>query len=511
MLKCEFHMKTNACTNWQNYFGDLHNHCAIGYGHGTIQDSLHNARLQLDFACVTAHAWWPDIPAGDTRLEHVVAYHKKGFQCAADEWENLRAAVQARNAPGEFITFLGFEWHSLFDGDHHIVFQDSRGEIIRAATVAEMRAVLRRYAQQDVKAILIPHHIGYKQGYRGINWETFDPEFSPVVEIISMHGASESDDAPYPYLHTMGPRDWKSTLQAGLAQGNIVGVVGSTDHHSAHPGSYGHGRLGVWANALTREAIWDALVARRTYALTGDCIRLEFSLNGAPMGSVIPAMREREIHITITGGDAMDYIELLHNNQGLRRWNPTDWQSTDAMPVKVHFEVGWAERNQIVDWDNTLEIEGGELISVEPRFRGHEVVAPQANEEERYVFSSWEKIGDARVHFTTRTWGNPTTTTASTQGLCLEIAGNANTTIHATLNGKRDKAKLGDLLKGSQAGYLGGFLTPGYYFHRAAPRSQYHADLKFAHLVDSTTRDWYYVRVRQNNNQYAWSSPIWIG
>lgn len=504
-------MNIPAYTNLQSYYGDLHNHCAIGYGHGTIQDSFRNARLQLDFACVTAHSWWPDIPVNDARLERVVAYHQKGFQCAADEWEHLRVAVQAHNVPGTFVTFLGFEWHSMFDGDHHVVFEDSHGEIIRAANIAEMHTALRQYAQQNAKAILIPHHIGYKQGYRGINWKTFDPEFSPVVEIMSMHGASESDDAPYPYLHTMGPRDWKSTWQTGLAQGHLVGVVGSTDHHSAHPGSYGHGRLGVWAKTLTREAIWEALVARRTWALTGDRIRLEFSINGTPMGAVIPATREREIEISLTGGDEIDSIELLHNNQVIQRWDPSDWQSADTTPVKVYFEMGWAERNQIVDWDGILEIAGGELIDVEPRFRGHEIVAPQANEEERYVFSNWEKFNDRSVRFTTRTWGNPTTTTASTQGFCLEIAGDASTTIRATLNGKHDEAKLGDLLKGSRAGYLGGFLTPSYAFHRAAPHNKYHADLRLAHQADSTTRDWYYVRVRQKNNQCAWSSPIWIG
>jgi hypothetical protein len=50
----------------------------------------------------------------------------------------------------------------------------------------------------------------------------------------------------------MGPRDGRSTAQYGLAQGNVFGLIGSTDHHSAYPGSYGHGRLGVWATELTR-------------------------------------------------------------------------------------------------------------------------------------------------------------------------------------------------------------------------------------------------------------------
>src|SRR5690606_14052229 len=118
----------------------------------------------------------------------------------------------------------------------------AEGDIIRAAGIEDLRRELRRYRDRGIETFLLPHHIGYRQGYRGINWATYTPEFSPVVEIMSMHGASESADAPYPYLHTMGPRNWQSTWQYGLAQGNVVGVMGSTDHHSGHPGSYGHGR-----------------------------------------------------------------------------------------------------------------------------------------------------------------------------------------------------------------------------------------------------------------------------
>ena len=506
-------MLTNVFEGLRNYFGDLHNHCAIGYGHGSIEDAYQNARLQLDFACVTAHSYWPDMPDEGERLASVVAYHQKGFQRAAEEWEHLRAAAERNNEAGRFVSFLGFEWHSMLYGDHHVLFKGQQGEIIRAADLAEMRRELRSCARRGCDGILLPHHIGYKQGYRGINWETFYPEFSPVVEIISMHGASESDEAPYPYLHTMGPRDWRSTLQYGLAQGKIVGVVGSTDHHSAHPGSYGHGRLGLWARELTRDGIWEAIQSRCTYALTGDRIELEFSINGAPMGSVLPANSNREIELAITGGDELDYVELVHNNRLVQRWNATDLANTtsgEEQPIKICFEVGWGVRNANVDWQASLQVIDGELLSVEPRFRGHEVVAPQSKEEEKYVFSRWEREGKNGVRFSTRTWGNPTTTTASTQGLCLELAGNPQTHVRASINGKSDDIVLTDLMRGSKAGYLGGFLTPAYCFHRAVPYSRYHYETRWSHRVESQMQDWYYVRVRQKNNQYAWSSPIWI-
>ncbi len=509
-------MSRDAYDGLSSYFGDLHSHCAIGYGHGSIEDAYQNARLQLDFACVTPHAYWPDMPEGNERLARVVAYHRQGFEHSRLEWEHARAVVETNNAPGRFVSFLGFEWHSLEYGDHHVVWREPRGEIIRATRLADMRRELREYARQDCHGLLIPHHIGYRQGYRGIQWAAFDPEFSPVAEIMSMHGAAESDDAPYPYLHTMGPRDGKSTLQYGLAQGHIVGAVGSTDHHSAHPGSYGHGRAGVWARALTREGIWEAIQARRTIALTGDRIQVKFSIDGQPMGSVLPPTPERHVAIEITGGDELDYVELLHNNRVVKRWDATGRdvaRPSDREPVKVNLEMGWGERNQIVDWQGSLEVIEGELLSVEPRFRGHEVVAPQESDPDQFVFSQWERQGSNRVSLRTRTWGNPTTTTASTQGLCLEIMGNAKTRIGANINGRVQEVALEELRKGSRAEYLGGFLAPAFSFHRAVPYSAYHCKMRWAHRVhqaEGDSRDWYYVRVRQKNNQYAWTSPIWV-
>jgi hypothetical protein len=422
--------------------------------------------------------------------------------------------VEANHQPGKFVSLLGFEWHSNEYGDHNIYFNGSQGEIIRAANIEALRDALRAWQVRGVEGIAIPHHIGYRQGYRGINWEAFQPDFSPVVEIMSMHGASESADAPYPYLHTMGPRDGHSLYQYGLAQGHIVGVVGSTDHHSAHPGSYGHGRMAVWSESLTRDAIWEAIKARRTYALTGDKIILAYAINEGVMGSVLAPTPERHIQCQVEGGAAIDYIEVLHNNRVIQRTSTWEKEISAenlyAGPFKIYLELGWGERGENVDWQVELQVVDGELLEVEPRFRGHDVVAPQAVEEETYAFSQWEQRGENAVVFTTRTWGNPTTTSAGTQGMALKASGDAHTRFKGQINGKNFDLPLADLLAGPKSSYLGGFLTPAYCFHRAIPEIEYMARMDFTHRVESETRDWYYVRVRQYNGQWAWSSPIWI-
>lgn len=503
--------------NLRPYFGDIHSHCGVGYGHGSLEDAFANARLQLDFAAVTVHGWWPDMPSEDPRLDEVSQYHRQGFERTARDWQFVREVVEANYEPGRFVTFPAFEWHSMTYGDHNVYYKSLEGEILRAQSLPQLRQSLRRYQARGVDGLVMPHHIGYRQGYRGINWAAFNPEFSPAVEIMSMHGCAESAEAPYPYLHTMGPRDYQGTYQYGLAQGHVAGVLGSTDHHSAHPGSYGHGRLALWARELTRQAIWEAICRRRTVALTGDNIVVAFTLNGHPLGSVAPATGKRVIEIAVDGGDTIDYVELLHNNHVLRRWSPAVAADRDPAswpwdgPLKLHVEVGWGEKDVDETWEVTLEVGGGELLDVEPRFRGHDIVAPQAEEKSAYAFSRWGWAGANGVTFETRTWGNPTTTSSGTQGLCLTVRGRPETQIRGTANGVPVSATLGELLDGPRAHYLGGFLTPAFYFHRAVPQSQWQGHFTFEHEVHSDTREWYYVRVRQKNNQWAWTSPIWVG
>ncbi len=494
------------------YFGDLHSHCNVGYGHGSLENAYANAALQLDFVAVTPHAHWHDMPVDDPDLEDLVAYHVKGFKRTAEAWERVRAAAHEASVNGEFAAFLAYEWHSCTYGDHNVYFKNDIGEVFRSGSLEDLRDEVRNLKSQGGDAFLIPHHIGYHSGSRGINWDHFSSDFSPVAEAMSMHGCAESAEAPFPYLHTMGPRDWQSTYQYGLEQGNVVGIIGSTDHHSAHPGSYGHGGLAVWADELTRDSIFEAIQSRRCYAISGDKISVDFRVNGVPMGGIAEPDSLRAIEVDVEGGAAIDYVEILHNNDVVHRSSGlrTDGDRPFSGTIKTHFEVGWGKVGSNVDWDVSLAVKGGRLVDVQPRFRGHSIVAPQQGDEETYQFSNWERRDANEVRFTTRTWGNVNTATPGMQGLALEVEGDDSTVVSALINGEATDVTLTSLLEGPRTGYLGGFVSPAFRFTRAIPRDEFSARFEFEHSVLSEDRDWYYVRVRQHNGQWAWSSPVWV-
>lgn len=492
------------------FFGDLHNHCNASYGHGSLEDAFANARLQLDFASVTGHSSWPDMPKREGIMTSVVDYHVAGFDKLETQWDHFLRTTEANNAPGEFVSLLSYEIHSMRDGDYTALLFDADRPMHKPPSIHEMQDWVRAENAAGRRCIIFPHHIAYKTGYRGINWDSFSETASPLVEIVSMHGCSESDDAAFQYLHTMGPRNGRNTMQAALERGFHFGVTGSTDHHSAHPGSYGYGKTGLWAGSLTREGIWEALQNRRTYAVSGDSIVLEFAVNGAPMGSRLESTAARRVEFAVRGGYALDYIEVLKNNAVVHRHDVPRQGSTPggSMRGKVIIELGWGEKSVEQDWEVSVDVADGRLLGIEPRFHGVDTVDPKDRGSKDYHFSSLSRRAGG-LDLRTKTWGNPTANTHAAQGVCLEVEGEPSTVISAVVNGKRMSWSLARLRAGSETEYLGGFLTGAVCVHRFIPEAEYSCRGQFVDDdAGNAAADHYYLRAAQKNGHWAWSSPI---
>ena len=89
----------------------------------------------------------------------------------------------------------------------------------------------------------------------------------------------------------MGPGAGGSTYQSALDAGLHLGAVCSTDNWTNMPGHWGQGLMACLAEELTRDSLWEAFRRRRVYGVTGDRIELDFTCNGAPMGSIAARWR----------------------------------------------------------------------------------------------------------------------------------------------------------------------------------------------------------------------------
>jgi Protein of unknown function (DUF3604) len=266
----------------------------------------------------------------------------------------------------------------------------------------------------------------------------------------------------------------------------------------------------LWAEALTREALWDAIQRRRTYCVTGDRIMLATTVNGVEMGGISEAAGARHIEVAVRGGSALDSVELIRIGVVVDRINGVAAPRRTEFSGVVALAVGWGEVKVPQAWNVELEVLGGRIDAVEPRLRGHDVVAPSDEEPAEYAFSQWEQTDAAHVRFTTRTAGNPTVRTDATQRMALHVTGDVDTVVRARINGREVRHRIGELLDGPRVGFTGGFVSPSFVFERAEPADALAVEWSTVDRDGAGADAWYYVRVRQHDDEYAWSSPTWV-
>ncbi len=473
------------------YWGDTHGHSGYAEGIGTLDFFLRFARddARLDFVTHSEHDIWLD----------------------AGEWELMRAKSAEYDEPGRFIPYLGWEWtrHTRQGGGHHNVLYRTVGDqdvisVLEFPTLSELyRELDIRYDRRDVVVIPHAHNPGdFRQSHPGLE---------PLVEMMSMHGTFE----------------W--FMQEYLSRGHQVGVVAASDDHLSHPGYSApnrtslaqRGGLGaVMAPERSRDAIFDGMKARRTYATTGDRIILEFEVNGIGMGARAPFSDTREITGRVIGTAPVGSIALIKNEEEL--WSedysldtdggaPTDLLVTfysEETPVHMgDAPRGWRH------WRGRLTVAGATLVSIE----GTDFANPTTQ--------NVEQDGNGAA-FRTNTRGETSSLKLSVSdvqpgaAIVLELEEAAETGSappfyrpRAVIPGATVRLPLAEI----QGGRLDKLL-PIENYHRDSVtlrrvRPDGPRDLTFSYTDTDSPRqgDYYFVRVRQLNDAMAWSSPVWVG
>ena len=488
------------------FWGDIHNHNAVGYAKGSLGRSVEIAQEHLDFFAHTGHAQWHDMPTmpDDAHLKWV-----KGFAVMQEGWPRVVDMVKDAYAPGRFVTLLGYEWHSSTFGDYCLYYPGDEGPL----EYFDSAAALQAYALEH-GCLAIPHHVGYKLGWRGFNWDEFDSRVSPVAEIFSEHGACERDRGPFPMIrHSNGGRDTASCIQAALARGLRFGFVASTDDHLGYPGAYGEGLVAVLAPELTREALWSAIQSRRTYAVSGDRIEVDFTVNGQPMGSETAAAPERAIAFEVEGWDEIDKVEVVKNGRTLATFQPECPSPWDPWPTtaKCRVEWGWGpwadlDMARTADWDMTLRADGCRIVRGMRCFQA----GPYEETKRNRVTAagpcawSWQSYTSRRQAYEER----------ATNALVFEIEGRPGDGLELSLGWPSQRAvrrTLGELAEDSASEFTGPFTSESVLVHRLVSPREYELTGEYVdECPDHTGSDYYYLRVTQLNGHMAWTSPVWV-
>ncbi len=311
------------------YFGDLHMHSELS---GCSRHKDGNLREKYEFARRVG-GW--DFAA--------ITDHSREFNDY--DWALLQEMAKAFYKPGEFVPFLAFEFIVNRPGlcfHRQVIYRDPEGPLLFRdddPRVKRNADIWRIIGESPVIAVL---HQPADEGMERV-YEDHNPHYQPLVEIYQVRGSYEkwggkrwvyehmwrlyccAPDAPEFYRNKPHPEDWARKglfVQDALAQGLIFGFSGGGEHE-------GSGITGVYAEELTREALFEALRARRCYATTGAKIVLDVRLGDKPLGSVVEGVDEVRLHIMVKGTAPLRGLTIVKDNVDVFEFDPRGTRETE--------------------------------------------------------------------------------------------------------------------------------------------------------------------------------------
>ena len=466
------HAAVGSAAERKAFFGELHIHSGWShdsYLHGvraSPEDAyrynlgkaiLHTsgyriqARAPLDFMALTDHAEFfgfthfyfePGHPLYDTKLAELVRepevgqryweYLSKARENPKDyplppkevseptlrsNWKEYVAAAERYNRPGEFTTFVGYEW-TADDIHRNVIFRGpevpdmpfSANDSPNPEALWDWMDNARAHGSD---LLSIPHNPNISDGkmfpMKKFDGSAIDRAYAeqrmrnePLVEVSQIKGTSETHPALSPYdewagfeiLATLIARHERVSKPEGSYVRNAYlrglgfsandgfnpykfGMIGSSDGHNAsspvdeesyhgklgnmdgtpklrresivlHPvaASYSAaGLAGVWAEANTRESIFDALRRKETFATSGTRIKvLFFGGWDLPQGLLGEAdWEERAYRYGVPMGSDLPHRRSGSGNPRFAVWALKDPAS--AWLQRIQIIKGWIEED----------------------------------------------------------------------------------------------------------------------------------------------------------------------
>ena len=300
------------------YRGDLHRHTEFssdGLNDGSLLDAYRYARdaAALDFLGISDHTGFVDEPA---------------------TWWLSQKTADLFQVDGGFVAFQGYERSLEYPNGHRNVFFVRRGAAITPISSTEGRgwegAGRLHWYLRRVGGISIPHTSGRTSG---TDWRDNDPAVEPLVEIYQgMRDTYEHPGAPRPkrlgreFIDPSGPVPRASSSERSpsfrplgfvwnaLAKGYRLGFIASSDHISGHV-SYAC----VMAERLSRESLFEAMRARRTYGATDNIVLdVRFVAAGGAehlMGEEFASADPVRVQVRVLGTGPIERVEVIKDGR----------------------------------------------------------------------------------------------------------------------------------------------------------------------------------------------------
>ena len=469
--------------NKQLFWGDAHGQTKLTVGTGTLDEYFQFAKgpAALDFT----------------------GWQGNDFEITKSRWAKVKKKTKEYNQPGEFLTFLGYEWSGLTPGggDHNIYYLDDEGDVYHSNQWLLDGGIeddgFDRYPISELwddfnkidNVLAIPHI-----GGRYANLDFYNSKTTPVIEIHSHHGTFE----------------WfaKEAMKRRLK----VGFIATSDDHTCRPGlSYPLQRYGkaksfdvksgftaVYADKLEKENIWEAIKNQSCYATTFARIILEVNSNAKLIKDKLTIEESPELKVNIVGTAPLDYVEFYNWDKLIKRINLSKQEKCTVKTVKIVWGgVRVKTRLKHADWSGMLAVNGGKILNAQTfafdrHDQGLEMITPR--------LLKWES-----------------STSGDIDGLLINIDSDENTTIHfhtdlidftipvSEISEKEKIFNVGDVNLTLEISKVS-----DNYLENMDDLSNFSAEINCQDKNPEVGDNAYWIKVMQKDGHTAWSSPIFV-
>jgi hypothetical protein len=249
------------------------------------------------------------------------------------------------------------------------------------------------------------------------------------------------------------------------------------------------------SETLSREAIFDAIKARRCYAVTAaQRIHVELAVNDLPMGSEGRAQGPVAIRGRVVGTGPLERVDIFRGLEIVRTVSP---YTAASFAGSARYRIAWAGsrvrgRDRLTTWDGRVQVSAGRILDAVP----FAMENPEKGISER---------GEARVSFVSNTTGDD-------DGLDLTVEAPADAVIRFRTPVIDVDVPLADLESGATRTVLAGGIDLRV-FMRRLPARDLTRSLAFEHVDPSPpagTEHAYWIRATQEDGAQAWTSPVYL-
>ncbi len=279
------------------YFGNIHAHSSYSDGNQDSATSLMTKPLQdFNYARASQHIDFYGIS------EH--NHYSAGMTNPVNFHRGITDANTA-NVDGSFVALYGMEWGVISGGGHVIVYGydslmgwDSNDYDVYVAE-DDYTSLWKKINEKPGSFAYLAHPQAsdYENLFTTAAGVMAD---NAIVGMAARSGPAASTNSSY---SNPSSGNYIARYNDALKRGYHLGVGLDHDSHNSVFGRQTAGRLVVLAPALTRADILDALGKMRFYSSDDWNLKVNFSIAGKPMGSIMTHTGTPVITVSVTDAD----------------------------------------------------------------------------------------------------------------------------------------------------------------------------------------------------------------